>query len=210
MNSKREEMEIATSGIVQSQQKAAKIAGFMFLFLIFLYFAELLITSHIGTVIAKRITELSIDTIYIGCAVLLAVALYLILKPVNKKLARIAMFWRLGESLIVVIMMIFSFEGKAYTIGFNISAILFSIGSLIFFFLFFKSKYIPGAMSVFGIFASVIITLVGFAMLISPSYSRIIQLGWIPMLITEIMLGFWLLFKGLRPFWKAQQNLINQ
>jgi len=106
--------------------------------------------------------------------------------------------------------MIFNFEDKAYTVGFNISAILFSIGSLIFFYLFFKSKYIPGAISVFGIFASVMVTLVGFAMLVSPSHSGIIQLGWIPMLIAEITLGFWLLFKGLRPSLKAQQNLLNQ
>ena len=54
-----------TSTVInRSQQKAAKIAGFMFLFLIVLYFAEQLITSHIGSATAKRITELSIDIIY--------------------------------------------------------------------------------------------------------------------------------------------------
>lgn len=209
MNSKKERIDTATGIIDRSQQKAAKVAGSMFLCLIFLYFAEQLITSHIGSVTAKRITELSIDLIYIACAVLLAVALYKALEPVNKKLAGIAMFWRLGESFIVVTMMIFNFEGKAYTVGFYISAILFSIGSLLFFYLFFKSKYIPETISVLGIFASVMVTLIGFAILIFPDRSGVIQLGWIPIFIAEISLGFWLLLKGLRPARQTQPNLIN-
>ena len=161
-----------TSNVInRSQQKAAKIAGSMFLFLIVLYFTEQLITSHIGSATAKRIAELFIDVIYQVSTLLLIFTLYQTLKPVNKKLAQIAMFWRLGEAFTVFIMMIFSFKGKAYTIGFNISSILFSIGSLIFFYLFYKSKYIPGIISVFGLFASVMVTIVGFAILISPSHS---------------------------------------
>jgi predicted Fe-Mo cluster-binding NifX family protein len=64
MKSKREGKEITTGIIERSQQKDAKVAGSMFLFLILLYFAEQLITSHIGSATAKRITELSIDVIY--------------------------------------------------------------------------------------------------------------------------------------------------
>ncbi len=135
--------EIVPTLINQSQQKSAKIAGAMLLFLILLYFAEQLITSQIGAATAKKFTELSIDLIYIVSAFLLAIALYQTLKFVNQKLALIAMFWRLGETSVVVIMMIFSIEGKRYTVGFNISAILFSIGSFIFFYLFLRSKYIP-------------------------------------------------------------------
>jgi len=200
-----------TSNVInQSQQRAAKISGSVFLFLIVLYFTEQLITSHIGSASAKRITELSIDIIYQVSTLLLIFTLYQTLKPVNKKLSQVAMFWRLGESFTVFLMMIFSFEGKAYTIGFNISSILFSIGSLIFFYLFFKSKYIPETLSIFGIFSSVIVTIVGFAMLVFPSYSGVIQFGWIPMFIAEITLGFWLIFKGLRPSRQTQPNLINQ
>lgn len=198
MNSKREKIEMATIVIVQSQQKAAKIAGSMFLSLIVLYFSEQLITSHIGSETNKRITELSIDVIYLASTLLLIFSLYLTLKPVHKKLAQTAMFWRLGEAFIILIMMIFNFEGKAHTIAFNISSILFSIGSFIFFYLFFISRYIPKIMSVFGMFASVMITLVGFGILIFPNHSGVIQLGWIPVFIAEISLAFWLIFKGLR------------
>ena len=208
MNSKKEDTKIGTTVIKQAQQNAAKIAGSMFLFLILLYFAEQLITSQIGAEAVKKIAEFSIQVIYIACAVLLAVTLYQTLKPVNQNLALIAMFWRLGETFIVVIMMIFSIKGKANTVGFNISAILFSIGSLIFFYLFYKSKYIPPIISVFGIFASVMVTFVGFAILIYPDHAGVIQFGWIPMIIAEITIGVWLLFKGLRPK-KVQSNLID-
>jgi hypothetical protein len=195
--------------INQSQQNAAKIAGSMFLFLILLYFAEQLIPSQIGAATTKKITELSIQLIYFASAFLLAIMLYQTLKSVNQKLALIAMFWRLGETFTVVIMMIFNIEGKAYTVGFYISAILFSIGSLIFFYLFFKSTYIPQIISIFGIFASVMVTLVGFAILISPDVTGVIQFGWLPMIIAEITTGVWLLFKGLRPI-NAPSNLIKQ
>jgi hypothetical protein len=106
---------MAISVINQSQQNAAKIAGSMFLFLIILYFAEQLIVPKISVATVKKITEISIQVIYIACAVLLAVTLYQSLKPVNQKLSLFAMVWRLGETITVVIMMIFSIEGKANT-----------------------------------------------------------------------------------------------
>ncbi len=194
MNSEKTEgIEMQISVINQSQQNAAKIARAMFLFLILLFFAQQLITSQIDVATAKKIIELSIDVIYIINAFLLAITLYITLKPVNQKLALTAMFWRLAETFAVVIMMLFSIEGKAHTVGFNISEILFSIGSLIFYYLFFQSKYIPQIISLFGLFASVLVTLVGFIILIYPDVPTIIQFGWIPMIIAEITTGLWLL-----------------
>lgn len=207
---KKEGFETTNYPLKWTQQKASKIAGSMFLFLIILYYTELLITSHIGSEIAKRITELSFEIIYLASTLLLAYSLYQSLKPFNKKLAQIAMFWRLGESFTIFIMMLFNFEGKAYTVGFNISSILFSIGSFIFFYLFFKSKYIPSIISVFGMFASVMVTVVSFTTLIFPGHSGVIQLGWIPIFIAEITLAFWLLFKGLKLYELPKLNLINQ
>ena len=209
MNKKIEGIAKTLNTSAKSQQKAAKIAGSMFLFLIVLYFANQFITFQISSAPFKRITELSIDIIYLSSTLLLIFALYQTLKPVNKKLAQVAMFWRFGEAFIILIMMIFNFEGKAQSIGFNVSSILFSIGSLIFYYLFFKSRYIPRNLSVVGIFASAIIMIVGFGILIFPSHSRLIQFGWIPMIIIEIATGGWLLFKGLRIKMLIQPNLKN-
>jgi len=196
---------MANSIIDQTQQKAAKLAGTMFLILIILYFLGQIITSYISSATAKRFTELTIDVLYLACTLILIISLYQVLKPVNKKLAQAALFWRLAEAFIILIMMIFSLEGNSQIIGFNISSILFSIGSLIFFYLFLKSKYIPATISVFGIFASVMVTIVGFGILIFPNHSGIIQLGWIPMLIAEIILAYWLLVKGLKPLLQTNE-----
>jgi hypothetical protein len=45
----------------------------------------------------------------------------------------------------------------------NVSAIFFSFGSILFFYLFFKSRYIPWVLSVLGVVASVIATIMCFA-----------------------------------------------
>lgn len=209
MNSTKEEI-VSTGGLNdRSQQMAGKIAGSMFLFLIILYYAEMIIISQINAALTKSITEMSIDIIFSAATVLLAFTLYISLKPFNKKLAGIALFWRLGEVITGLIMMIFSLKGNAYIIGFNISAILFSISSLIFFYLFYTSGYIPRIMSVFGIFASVMVTIVGSATIVAPESSGVFQYGWIPMFITEITTGIWLLVNGLKTKPMAQPSPIQ-
>src|SRR6202035_3904970 len=107
---------------------------------------------------------LSSDLIETLSALLLAFALYVTLKPVDKLLAQIAMYWKLGESFIGCLGIIFGFvrlglytspqsiggagieqsqslvdlTRYAGTAVYNISSICFSIGSLLFYYLFFK------------------------------------------------------------------------
>jgi len=152
-------------------------------------------------------------------AVLLAFALYVTLKPVDALLAQIAMYWRLGEAFIGGVGMIFGFvrlglysspqsvgalgtgqsqalldqTGNAGFASYNISAIFFSIGSILFFYLFFKSRYIPGILSAFGVFASVVVTIMCFGSLIFPERAAALQYGWAPMAIAEVTTGIWLM-----------------
>ena len=152
-------------------------------------------------------------------AVLLTFALYVTLKPVDALLAQIAMYWRLGEAFIGGVGMIFGFvrlglyrspqsigasgtdpsqtlldlTGNAGFASYNISAIFFSIGSILFFYLFFKSRYIPGILSAFGVFASVVVTIMCFGSLIFPERAAALQYGWAPMAIAEVTTGFWLM-----------------
>ena len=70
---------------------------------------------------------------------------------------------------------------------------LFSIGSLLFFYLFFKSRYIPRILSAFGAFSSVIVIIICFGSLIFPEHSATLQYGWAPMAIAEVTTGFWLM-----------------
>ncbi|HSK45259.1 MAG TPA: DUF4386 domain-containing protein [Candidatus Binatia bacterium] len=220
------------SSTVRTQRICARLAGFLFLWLIITGLSGALTTSHIagsGTFAetAKRIvasehlyrTALSSALIETLSALLLAFALYVTLKPVDKLLAQMAMYWRLGESFIGCVGIIFGFArlhlySSSQSIGalgadqsqalvdlmrqagfavYNISAIFFSIGSILFFYLFFKSRYIPRILSAFGVFASVLVTIICFGSLIFPEHSAKLQYGWIPMAIAEVTTGIWLM-----------------
>src|SRR5260370_11757677 len=113
---------MTSSDIDKSQIRYARLAGFLFLWLIITGLAGEITISHIvgsGTFAetAKRVVAsehlyrvaLSSELIETLSAVLLAFALYVTLKPVDKLLAQIAMYWRLGESFISGAGMIFGF-----------------------------------------------------------------------------------------------------
>ena len=153
-------------------------------------------------------------------AAVLAFSLYATLRPIDSLLAQLAMYFRLGESFIGGASMMFSFfklrlyasseSSQAFgaaqsealldltrAAGFasyNVSALFFSIGSLLFFYLFWKSRYIPRTLSAFGVFASVVVTIICFGSLMFPEHSGKLQYGWAPMAIAEVTAGFWLMF----------------
>ncbi len=101
--------------ITKEQQTAARVAGFMYLFLGALAaFAEFYVRSGIlvpGNVVqtahniiaAEQLFRIGIASDLLGgaCNAILAVAFYTILKPVNSSLALLAAFWRLGEAVIL-------------------------------------------------------------------------------------------------------------
>jgi hypothetical protein len=226
------------SATAKTQRTYARLAGFLFPWLIITGIAGLLIESHItgsGTFAeaAKRVAAsqhlyrigLCIELIETMSALVLAFALYVTLKPFNLLLAQHAMYWRLGESLLGAVGVMFGFSrldlyGASQSLtaasigpgapdtersqallaavshalgGSEISAIFFSIGSLLFFYLFFKSRCIPRILSAFGVFASVVVTLLCFGSLVFPEHSAILQYGWAPMAIAEVSTGVWLM-----------------
>jgi Domain of unknown function (DUF4386) len=99
------------SGAEKTQRIYARIAGFLYLWLIITGLAGALTVSHIvgsGTFAetAKKVVAserlhrvaLSSELIETLSTVLLAFALCVTLKPIDKLLAQIAMYWRLGEA----------------------------------------------------------------------------------------------------------------
>src|SRR5438128_69137 len=64
-----------------------------------------------------------------------------------------------------------------------------------------KSKYIPRGLSIFGVIASAWCVFCAFAYLIFPYFNKIVNdyIFDTPMALFELILSFWLLFKGLRP-----------
>lgn len=63
-----------------------------------------------------------------------------------------------------------------------------------------KSNYIPRRLSIFGVVSSAWCVLCAFVFLIFPGFGKPVNPYWFdsPMAIFELVLSFWLLFKGLR------------
>jgi hypothetical protein len=225
---------------VRTQRRYARLAGFLFLWLIITGLAGMMLNEHIagsGTFAetAKRIAAserlyrlgLLSELTETLSALLLGFALYATLKPIDKLLAQLAMYWRMAESLIGAVGVIFGFVAlRAYTstqpadqaqtivalthyLGsgtYNVGALCFSIGSTIFFYLFFKSRYIPAWLSGLGVFASVVVTILCVGTLLFPEYKSTLNYGWMPMAVAEIVTGFWLMFGVKIPASRAEQH----
>jgi uncharacterized protein DUF4386 len=220
------------SSTERTQRIYARVAGFLFLWLIITGLAGDLTISHIvgsGTfaetaqrvVASERLyrVALSSELIETLSALLLAFALYVTLKPVDPLLAQIAMYWRLGESFIGCVGVIFGYvrlslytspqslgpmgtgqtqalvelTRTAGSAEYNISATCFGIGSILFFYLFFQSRYIPRILAAFGVFASVLVPIMCLGNLIFPEHAATLQYGWAPIAIAEVTTGFWLM-----------------
>src|SRR5437763_9450729 len=64
-----------------------------------------------------------------------------------------------------------------------------------------KSNYIPKGLSIFGVIASAWCVLCAFIFLIFPNFNKIVNdyIFDTPMALFELIVSFWLLFKGLKP-----------
>lgn len=160
--------------------------------------------------------------------IFLAGALYAFLKPVDPNLAMFALLFRTCEAVLGGVakialftrlgiytgtVAVFSLQEQsalsslirvAYQASFNISVLFFSFGSILFFHLMLTSRFIPRALSIFGIFASVSVAVVGLAKLINPELLSG-NLWWTPMFVAEIATSLWLIVKGIDlDWWKRQ------
>ena len=218
------------------QIRYARIAGFVYLLLIVLYMGgQLPISRIVGTGdFAQRLEHIAEGQLLyrVGLVlqllaslftVLLAYALYTVVKPVNEGIARLAMYWRLGEAFAGVTMSssfailslqsnpkylqslgavqleaIVDLAKSADFASFNIATLFFSVGSILFFYLFLQTRYIPRVLSAFGVFASVVTLLTSLGDLVFPAYAGVIQFGWGPIFIAEIATGTWLWARGVK------------
>jgi Domain of unknown function (DUF4386) len=175
----------------------------------------------------ERLWRLGIAS-YLLCLladVALIAALYVILKRVNQALALFAAFMRVIETAIGVTATLNSFDVlrllsgadylkplgtdqlvaltrisvNAYGAGLNLSFVFLGIGSTVFGYLWFKSKYIPHVLAALGVVASLLLAAGSFAIIIFPDLSKILSMAYMmPMGVFEVTMGFWLLIRGLR------------
>ncbi len=173
-----------------------------------------------------RITAVCFLTYSLGVVVLLT-ALYVILKPVNHGLALVgalfrlvfALLWLLSPLNLLAMLRLVSnanylqaFEpdrlqalarlhlGATFD-DYYIGLPFFGLAATVCAYLWLKSNYIPKGLAIFGVISSAWCVLCAFVFLIFPHFNKIVNdyLFDSPMAIFELILSFWLLFKGLKP-----------
>ena len=154
--------------------------------------------------------------------VLLSLALYVILKTVNKVLALLALLWRLGEAIIggsvaafsgLIPLLLLNRE-ETFTpdqlqslvgtflsfrnASLDVVLVFIGLGGTLFCYLFFKSKYIPRLLSLWGMFTYLSMLVLAFASMLTPNLSESIKMVfYTPGGLFEITIGLWLLIKGM-------------
>jgi Domain of unknown function (DUF4386) len=167
------------------------------------------------------------DLLYCVGLVVLLTALYVILKPVNSGLALLAAILRLVWVLMWLATTLNLFgalrllSGADYlrTIetdrlqalarfylgsGFDyyyVGLLFNALASTVCGYLWYKSRYIPRALAAFGLISSVFCVACTLIFYIFPDFDKTVNLWWFdsPMAVFDIVLSFWLLFKGLKP-----------
>jgi hypothetical protein len=162
----------------------------------------------------------------------LLTALYVVLKPVNPGLALVGAIFRLVFALLWLLSALnllnalrllgssdylHVFEAErlqalarlhiaanfdAYYVGLPFFAMACTVCA----WLWLKSEYIPKWLALFGVISSAWCVICAFVFLIFPTFNKIVN-DWLfdtPMALFEMVLSFWLLFKGLRPLGIAE------
>ncbi len=230
----------------ESQRKAAKVVGAVYLFGFVAAFDEFyvrgrLIVDNSAAETARNIMAherlfrlgIAVDLTEMASIVVLATALYVILKVVNQNLALLAAFWRLMEAAICVVMTLSSFDVLrvlsgadylhvfeadrlqalasiyvgAHGAGYNVAEIFLGLGSTVFGYLWLKSRFVPRALAAWGVLSSLLVATCTVAFIIFPGFEDIAApAGYVPIAIFEVTMGFWLLVKGLRPSGLAEPD----
>jgi hypothetical protein len=169
--------------------------------------------------------NIACNLIYVMNIVLLLGALYVVLQPVSTGLALVAAFCRqvyglmwgvtalnmlgalrlLGDAAYLPVfgadqlqtLARLCISVDAYYIGLP----FWGLASTLCSFLWFKSGYIPRALAAFGMISSAWCVICAFTFVVFPDFATTVNAYWfdMPMVIFEMVLGLWLLFKGLGP-----------
>jgi uncharacterized protein DUF4386 len=235
-----------------SLARAAKIAGAAYLITSATSFSNLYFSSRMAApgdfartatnIVANaelfRVLILFELVTCLGCVVLNA-ALYELLAPVHRSLARLAAFFRIAESAVygaitvnaVVFLSILTGAEyaralqppelqalarafrSAHSNGFTMAMVFLSLGSAVYMYLLLRSRYVPNALAVAGIVMSVLGAVFFVARLVVPAFVAatfaavrglptaalaLLAVIAFPFLAFEVILGLWLLVKGIR------------
>lgn len=158
------------------------------------------------------------------CDLIIIVGLYVILKPINRTIALLGIACRLVETSLVAAMTLTTFDVlrllgdasyvkafkpdrlqamvgmavSAHDAGYNVAFLFFGVGSTAFAYLWFRSRYIPRIVALWGIIGSILTGASTFVYTLSPHLAAIVEPRcFIPIGTFELFLGFWLVLRKL-------------
>ena len=231
--------ERALHRLEPEQHSAAKIAGIFYLLMMVtgvsaeFYFRDRLnlkgdaLQNAASFAMSERLFRIGTvnDLITFAGDVVLVWALYIVLKPVNRNLALLALCWRLIECGINAVIMLNDFvtlrllSGAGYLQafdvrqsqalarlflniqgdGFSIGFVFFGLGSAVFAYLWFKARYIPRLLAALGVFSAVLVAAVTLLIMVFPRWSdAVFPFYFLPVFVFELTMGVWLLVRGIR------------
>jgi hypothetical protein len=196
-----------------SIKKAALIVGisFIIMFLLALFADAFVLQSLVvpGEVV-ETTNNIKSDQLLFGLGIasyivilildaIIALGLYVILRPVNKNLSKYAAILRLlytaimGISLFALVLLL----PNLYGYGKLIAYVFFILHIFILGYLVYKSNYIPKSLGIFLMIASFcyIILLYGDIILPKEVFEILLMIAMIPATFAELSLGIWLLLK---------------
>ena len=222
-----------------SQRIAARVAGFTLLLLMVSGFAGMLVSGgHLvvggdAAATARNLLThervfrvgLACEFVMLSCDVVLALALFELLKPVNSTLALLGSFWRVANAVVLgvgvaaslvgldllvnshytsllsadqlhaIAMMFFDLHSRVSLMG----LMFFCFGAGVHSWLLWRSGYIPRVISGLYLFASVEMLLCCFAFLVFPQSRAVLDPGFlVPDFFAELSAALWLAFKGVK------------
>jgi len=196
-----------------SQRKAARVAGFGLLIIAiaggYIFFVLNSIVIVPGDAAAKAFNYIKANEwlfgifiasvlIMITCNIVVILALYVLLKPVNKELALLMGIFRSINTILFAINMVLLFiEPLLFNFIHMIGIVFYALHILVLGYIVFKSGYIPRILGVLLMIGGAIGYLPeSLTYFFFPNYAWIISPGLTVASIAEISLGFWLLLKG--------------
>jgi hypothetical protein len=223
--------------VTAEQRSYARLAGVMFLakFIVEMLGDYPTIIARSGETFAQtasyvvehallwRTALLCVGIAWIMVAVL-GFAWYVMLEPVNKRIAQLALLLRLGGSFVGAASLMFrvakggiqsASASETFTTeqlgrlaavtqqganaGVHTAWIFIGLSSTLFFLLLLRSRYLPRALAGFGVCASMLLVVVPVGSFVYPQYLGTLKALLLASLLAELATALWLLIKGLRP-----------
>jgi Domain of unknown function (DUF4386) len=169
-----------------------------------------------------RVSLLEVGVAWIVFAIL-AFALYAVLEPVDRRLAQLALYLRLGASFVGAASLMFRVAGARLYLasataglftndqlstlvsattrggseGVEVAWMFQGAGSALFGLLFLRSRTLPRALAILNIVGAALLIAISIAMFLEPQYISPLKLVGLLGLLTDVATAVWLL-KGLR------------